>query len=424
MTIDTKYPPSVKAGKPTLEKTPKGWTKESLRNHLRLEQRKVKVCDDDEYDLVTVKRSRGGVVRREHLLGKQISVKSQYYLKQGDFLISKRQIVHGACGIVPPSLDGSIVSNEYSIFTAKDTFDLGYLRYLSETLYFQQTCFHSSIGVHIEKMIFKLDDWFNWDFNIPPISEQHNIVKVLSTWDNAITTTEKLIANSKQQKKALMQQLLTGKKRLTNPETGKVFEGEWLKTTIDSIAKTTAGATPSTRKPEYWGGDIPWMSSGEINLKQVHSVEKKITALGFSKSSTKVIPKKSILIALAGQGKTRGTVAINHIELCTNQSIAAILLNKEIADYNFVYFNLDSRYTELRAMSTGDGGRGGLNLSIINSIPLSIPEIKEQKCIARVLVAADKEIELLEAKLAHFKQEKKALMQQLLTGKRRVNVAA
>lgn len=259
---------------------------------------------------------------------------------------------------------------------------------------------------------------------VPPLQEQRKIARILTTWGNAISTTEKLIANSKQQKKALTQHLLTGKKRLVNPETGEEFEGEWLKTTIGSIAKTTAGATPSTKKPEYWGGDIPWMSSGEINLKQVHSVEKRITALGFSKSSTKIIPKKSILIALAGQGKTRGTVAVNHIELCTNQSIAAILLDKEIADNNFVYFNLDSRYTELRAMSTGDGGRGGLNLSIINSVPFSIPEIKEQECIAKVLVTADKEIELLEEKLAHLKQEKKALMQQLLTGKRRVKIAA
>ena len=149
MTRNTSYPESVKAGKPILHSLPNGWEQKTLDNYLNLESRKVNLLNDQEYDLVTVKRSRGGVVRREHLLGRNISVKTQFYIKEGDFLISKRQIVHGACGIVPKELDGSIVSNEYSVFTAKENFYLPYLEYLSETLYFQQVCFHSSIGVHI-----------------------------------------------------------------------------------------------------------------------------------------------------------------------------------------------------------------------------------------------------------------------------------
>ncbi|MCZ4370600.1 restriction endonuclease subunit S [Vibrio diazotrophicus] len=257
---------------------------------------------------------------------------------------------------------------------------------------------------------------------LPPLPEQRKIAKILSTWDKAISTTEKLIETSKQQKKALMQQLLTGKKRLVNPETGKAFEGEWEETTVGAVASLTAGGTPSTKHAEYWGGNIPWMNSGEINLKQIYSVEGRITALGLSKSSTKEIPQNSVLIALAGQGKTRGTVAINRIPLCTNQSIAAIMPDKEKLCADFLYFNLDSRYKELRSMSTGDGGRGGLNLSILKAVKLLTPKLNEQQKIASVLTAADKEIEVLETKLAHFKHEKKALMQQLLTGKRRVKV--
>ena len=100
MARDSKYPVSVKAGKPTLSSRPI-WHLISLKSVSNVENRKVDVLDDQEYDLVTVKRSRGGVVRREHLKGKDISVKSQFYIHEGDFLISKRQIVHGACGIVP-----------------------------------------------------------------------------------------------------------------------------------------------------------------------------------------------------------------------------------------------------------------------------------------------------------------------------------
>lgn len=256
---------------------------------------------------------------------------------------------------------------------------------------------------------------------VPPINEQRKIAKILSTWDKAISTTERLTDNSKQQKKALLQQLITGNKRLLD-DSDKPFEGEWSEFIIGNVANLTAGATPNTKHPEYWGGNISWMSSGEVNLKQVFSVKGRITELGLKKSSTKVIPENSILIALAGQGKTRGTVAINRIKLCTNQSIAAIIPDEKKLNAEFLYFNLDSRYQELRAMSTGDGGRGGLNLSILKSIKLKLPSVKEQKKIADVLTNMDREIKLLDKQFADLKQEKKALMQQLLTGKRRVKI--
>ena len=237
MARDSLYPVSVKAGKPILGMLPTGWQKLSLEKCLNIEARKAYIQDNQEYDLVTVKRSRGGVIRREHLKGKDISVKSQFYIKEGDFLISKRQIVHGACGLVPKELSGSIVSNEYCVLTGKSGFYLPYMEFLSESLYFQQTCFHSSIGVHIEKMIFKLDSWFKWPFNIPPLSEQKRIVKILSTWDKAISVTEKLLANSQQQKKALMQQLVTGKKRLLD-ENGVRFSGKWIWLRAAELFKT------------------------------------------------------------------------------------------------------------------------------------------------------------------------------------------
>ena len=420
MVADTKYPPSVKAGKPILGETPTSWTRGSLKNHLNLEQRKVKVEDNKEYDLVTVKRSRGGVVRREHLLGKQISVKSQFSLKEGDFLISKRQIVHGACGIVPAHLDGSIVSNEYSIFTAKDSFDLTYLRYLSETLYFQQTCFHSSIGVHIEKMIFKLDNWFKWDFNLPPLPEQHKIAKILSTWDKAISTTEKLIETSMQQKKALMQQLLTGKKRLVNPENGKAFEGDWEEVKLGELGTVISGGTPSTSSPECWDGDIHWVTPTDITKLRTQTIQnttRKITAVGLRNSSAKLIPARSLLICTRA---TIGELAITATEMCTNQGFKNIIPSA-CTDVAFLYYLIQSSKHSLIAKASGSTFLE-LSKKDFENIRFHIPSFKEQQKIASVLTAADKEIELLEAKLAHFKQEKKALMQQLLTGKRRVQV--
>ena len=126
-----------------------------------------------------------------------------------------------------------------------------------------------------------------------------------------------------------------------------------------------------------------------------------------------------MLIGLAGQGKTRGTVAINLIELCTNQSIAAIFPNKSF-NSEYLFHNLDARYDELRELSTGDGGRGGLNLKIIKSIDIPFPSLKEQEAIASVLSDLDAELAALESRREKTRNIKQAMMQELLTGKTRL----
>lgn len=194
----------------------------------------------------------------------------------------------------------------------------------------------------------------------------------------------------------------------------KEFSGEWQVNTIGCIASSvSAGATPSTTKREYWGGDIRWMNSGEINLKRVYEVENRITEAGLKNSSTKILPVESVLIGLAGQGKTRGTVAINYVPLCTNQSIAAIQPNPKYFVPEFLYQNLDNRYLELRSMSTGDGGRGGLNLQIIKSVPIALPGIPEQKKIASFISAVDQKISLLTKRHELLIHYKKGVMQKI-----------
>lgn len=194
---------------------------------------------------------------------------------------------------------------------------------------------------------------------------------------------------------------------------------EWDSSKIRYLSKLTAGGTPSTKHAEYWGGPIPWMSSGELNLKRVYGVAGRITELGLKNSSTKLIPKHSVLVGLAGQGKTRGTAAINEISLCTNQSVAAIIPNEKL-HYLYVYYNLDNRYLELRRLSTGDGGRGGLNLDLLSNLIIPIPHLPEQKKIAEILSIWDEGIEQTRQLITAAKRRKKALMQKLLTGKKRL----
>jgi type I restriction enzyme S subunit len=250
---------------------------------------------------------------------------------------------------------------------------------------------------------------------IPPLSEQRTIAQALSDVDALIAALDKLIAKKRQIKTATMQQLLTGKKRLPG------FEGKWEEKKIGDFTDCTAGGTPSTLISYYWGGFIKWMNSGELNKKVVHDVEGRITEAGLKNSSTKVVPANCVLIGLAGQGKTRGTVALNTVELCTNQSIAAIYPNKKIFDSQYLFYNLESRYEELRSLSTGEGGRGGLNLKIIRNILLPFPSLKEQRAIAQILSDIDTEIITLEKRSTKTQAIKQGMMQELLTGRTRLS---
>ncbi len=118
--------------------------------------------------------------------------------------------------------------------------------------------------------------------------------------------------------------------------------------TIGSFANCYPGANPKTSKPEYWkNSTIPWMSSGEVNQGEVLYTEKKITQSDYDNTSTKMVPPNTVVIALAGQGKTRGTVAITRIPLCTNQSLCAIVTNETVMS-EFLLHYLRSKYQQLR----------------------------------------------------------------------------
>ena len=247
------------------------------------------------------------------------------------------------------------------------------------------------------------------------VIEQQHIAAALTDVDELISAAEKLLDKKRGIKQGAMDELLTCRRRLPS------FNKPWKDTTIGTLSSIVTGATPSTAINSYWiGGTIPWMNSGEINLKHVKAVEGRITQLGYNSTSTHLVPPMSVLIALAGQGKTRGTCAITHIELCTNQSIAAILPNDDYDSF-FLYYLLDSKYIQLRKASSGDSSRGGLTKKQLSTFSITLPcDIDEQREVAKVLADMDAEIADLEATLRKYEALKQGMMEQLLTGKIRL----
>lgn len=191
------------------------------------------------------------------------------------------------------------------------------------------------------------------------------------------------------------------------------YTNDWEQVKLGDVAEITPGGTPSKNISDYWyPKEIPWLSSGEINKEIIFSTNDMISKKGFNNSSAKWINQNSVLIALAGQGKTRGKVAINRIPLTTNQSIAGIDPSDEIY-YKFLYHQLTKDYLKLRLISSGDGSRGGLNKKLLNDYAVNLSGIDEQHKIGVLLSHIDNTLQLHEDHLQFLHSFKSFLLQKM-----------
>ncbi len=248
----------------------------------------------------------------------------------------------------------------------------------------------------------KLGNLTEADIPLPNVTIQQEIVGILEQSNYVVEKREQQLSKLDEIVKARFVEMF-GDPNLNN----KV----WPMGIINDIGTCVAGATPSTQVKEYWeNGTIPWMSSGEVNKGRVFETDTKITRLGYDNASTKLVPPKTVVLAMAGQGKTRGTAAITEIELCTNQSICSILNNEKV-DVEYLLHFLKMQYKELRNASTNTDGRGGLNLKIISNYPIMLPPIDLQKAFAAFVEQTDKLKLQVKQSLEKLETLKKALMQ-------------
>src|SRR5690554_1055332 len=307
-----------------------------------------------------------------------------------------------------------------SLFRSNETPDYTFQLFQSSQ-FFRQV--NQNLGANINSI--NSGNLYQFKFPYPPFKEREKIAKILSTWDKAISTTERLIDNSKQQKKALMQQLLTGKKRLLD-DSGKPFEGEWEEVKLESIVVRTQLGTTERTKENNDSNIVPLIKMGNL------------TWGGFSFSKLETVPKSIVdesLILQYGDFlfNTRNTPELvgksavwkgQLTEATFDNNINRITFNNALnTDFICFYLNHGKGKATVNSLPAGSTSVAAIYWKDLKNIKVPLPNIEEQTKIVSVLVNADQEIELLEQQLADLKQEKKALMQQLLTGKRRVTVS-
>ncbi|TBH76268.1 restriction endonuclease subunit S [Aquirufa nivalisilvae] len=203
-------------GKKRLKGFGERWKEHSYENILNVVKRNFDWDENELYKLISVRRRSGGIFYREALYGHQILVKTLRTAKEGDFLFSKMQILHGASALVTKEFDGAKISGSYIAVVPQDKKQLNmeFFQWYSQTPYFYHQTYISSYGVHIEKMTFDFNTFLQLEMKLPSIEEQTAIAQVLQAADKEISLLKAKAEKLREQKKGLMQMLLTGKKRL------------------------------------------------------------------------------------------------------------------------------------------------------------------------------------------------------------------
>jgi type I restriction enzyme S subunit len=183
------------------------WERRTLGEIVTEIRRPIELKDEQEYELVTVKRRNEGVVSRGKLKGKAVLVKNYFELRSGDYLISKRQIVHGANGVVPESLDRAIVSNEYLVAISNERITTDFFALFSKLPNMYKKFFLSSYGIDIEKLVFDVEDWKKRDVVVPGLAEQQRISSFFRNLDSLITLQQRELDKLKNIKKACLEKM-------------------------------------------------------------------------------------------------------------------------------------------------------------------------------------------------------------------------
>ena len=248
-----------------------------------------------------------------------------------------------------------------------------------------------------------VNPYINWkdiagyEFLLPPKEQQAQLAELLWAMDEVIEKEVAVLGRLEDAKFALQRGYLD------NRQFGIIK--------IEELAKVYSGGTPSRKIKEYWNGNIPWIKTAEVNYETIKYVEEYITEDGLRNSAAKIIPEGAVLVAMYGQGITRGRVALTGVEAACNQA-CAVIETKDIVDSNFIYAYLEYKYEELRALAHG-ANQQNLNLAMVKEF--SIPNLDKGliKSFLKKKIEIDSNLNKIKSKIASSKTLQKSLINQI-----------
>jgi type I restriction enzyme S subunit len=409
------------------------WPVVRLRAVARHRSEWVAVADDREYLRVTARSRNQGIELRDRVLGDKIRTKRQQLVRAGDLLVAEIDAKVGGFGIVPQDLDGAIVSSHYFLFEIDN-------RKLTES-WLDQFVKAGKMQRQVDAVgstnyaSIRPQDVLTFQIPLPDVAEQRHAAKVLDAVDESIARTHRLISALVATKHAVMRELLTKghskhkTKLVPLPESwpiGRIastidkMPSHWKLVTLTKIAKLESGHTPSRKHPEYWNGDIPWLSLGdtsELKKLQVEKTSECVTQAGIDNSSARLLPADTVVLSRTA---VRGLCSRLAKPMATSQDFVAFVCGpKVLPAYLMQLFRHMQR--EWRRLEQGSSPTNKtLYFSVFNGLKILLPPPDEQAAIAEVGEAFDVRIATEARYLEQLRHTKRGLAQALLSGRVRV----
>lgn len=421
------YPAYKDSGAEWLGEIPEHW--DSIRmKHLF---RDVSVKNNPEAVLLSVTQNKGVVPRtwvENRMVMPSGALESFKLIHKGDFAISLRSFEGG---LEYCHHDG-IISPAYTVLKAQRNFENDFYKYLFKSFSFISELQTSVVGIREGKNISFQQLSYSF-LPVPSFKEQSAIAAFLDRktvlLDQAIGIKQKQIELLKERRQILIHKAVT---RGLNPnvklkDSGVVWIGEipedWQISALSYLARIDTGSTPDRTRPNYWNGSIPWVKTGEIRYDLISETEEYITESGLKNSATRLAPKGTILMAMYGQGVTRGRVAILGVKAAYNQACCAILFNEKINNIYGYYFFV-AAYPHVRDAGN-ETSQMNLSSGYISKLKMPIPPKAEQIIISEYINATSQKIatsiSLKEQEIEKLKEYKVSLINSAVTGKIKVS---
>lgn len=316
----------------------------------------------------------------------------------------------------------------------KDKIDPKYLSYYFGLESFREYVRSIAVGATMPSLNTKIMS--SLEIQAPELNVQVAISKLLSSLDNKIELNNAINKNLEEMAQALFKRWFVDFEfpnengepykssggEFEESELGLIPKG-WRVGILDDLCEMIfSGGTPSTKNEAYWNGDLFWLSSGETRNRYIISTEKRITQDGVENSSTRLAKKYDVVIASAGQGSTRGQTSICLVDTYINQSIIAVRAKKGSTFPSYLFFNLSTRYEELRQISDSNSIRGSLTTNTLKKLKIIIPPIEIQYKICSVLDQVINCAEYYQRQNEYLTQIRDTLLPKLMSGEIRVPV--
>lgn len=389
-----------------------------------------------EKDPIVLSLARAGVKIRDISTNEgQLAASYEGYnpVEPNDLLLNPMDLVSGAnCSISKVS---GVISPAYVNLRAKVGFEPRYYDYYFKTQYWNMGFFVHGKGVSFENR-WTLNDATLKDYYIPmpSLSEQQAIADYLdetcSKIDEIIAEAKASIDEYKKLKQSVIFEAVTKglDKNVEMKDSGVEWMGvipkHWSTPKLKYFTNISSGGTPDRNHYEYWNGNVNWIKTGELQNNELYDSEEKISELGVANSSAKLFKENTILIAMYGQGKTRGMTALLKVPCTTNQACAGIVMkNNSPYEIYYLWFTLQASYRALREKAVGTG-QPNLSVGLLKDFYVPLPTLQEQKEIIiflkNVMPRYDSLITEKESLINDLEAYKKSLIYEVVTGKRRV----